>query len=190
MEGQQMKSLISTIITLTLLVVAATANATLITSGSWAGNGNYYEVHTYVGASWDQADAALGSGFHLATITEVDEQAFIEGLLAGYRGEYWLGGFQDPIGTQSAGSNWIWTTGEVWGYTNWAPGEANDYYGPGSEQHLALWSNYDWQWNDEGNLGNITGYIAERVSIPEPASLAVLGLGLIVLGFVRQYKSA
>ena len=185
-----MESLISTLITLTLLLVAATVNATLITSGSWVGNGSYYEVHTYAGVSWDQADAALGSGFHLATITEVGEQAFIEGLLAGYHGEYWLGGFQDPVGTQSAGSNWTWATGEAWGYTNWAPGEANDYYGPGSEQHLALWSNYDWQWNDEGNLRNITGYIAERVSIPEPASLAILGLGLIVLGFVRQYKYA
>ena len=51
-------------------------------------------------------------------------------------------------------------TGETWDYANWQPGEPNDFYGAGAEEHLAVWSRFDWRWNGEGNIGNMAGYIA------------------------------
>ena len=69
-------------------------------------------------------------------------------------------------------------TGESWDYTNWATGEPNDAYGPGSEQHLLGWDG-GWTWNDEGNLNSVTGYVVEYDDCLT---------GKANFGFVSKYK--
>ena len=98
-------------------------------------------------------------------------------------GQYWLGASQ-PQSEKNAAANWTWVNGEALGYTNWHVGEANDFYGESSEQHLAMWkrAGWDWEWNDEGNVRNISGYIAEMIlPVPEPSTISLFALGLVGL---------
>jgi len=77
----------------------------------------------------------------------------------------WLGGYQEPVTTDDPRANWVWVTREPFSsYQNWLPSEPNDWYGPASEQHLTI-SHVDWDWNEEGHLPNVTGYVAESVPL-------------------------
>ncbi len=108
----------------------------------------------------------------MAAITTEYEQAFVQKFLYEYanktKKDLWIGGLQDPT-EAIAGEGWSWTTGEKWNYESWINGEANDYYDqnrgdaydPNSEMYLSVRSAFGWGWNDEGNLGNISGYLAE-----------------------------
>jgi hypothetical protein len=155
-------------------------------------DGHYYEIYQFVPGqanTWDAANAAanassyLGLPGHLATITSYDEDVLINGLV-GQRGEVWAGGYQNPIDQAVATAGWTWVNGEgTFGYSNWLGGEPNDAYGAGAEQYLGLGLGGAFGWNDEGALGNITGYVVEyeRSAVPEGTAglagiLAIVGL--------------
>ena len=166
----------------------ACAAPVLASAATWTSGTVIHEYVLYADPeiAWNDASAWVGSNladFHLATITDAAEQNFINGsIFANRDGEYWLGGFQNPIGTREPTANWTWVTGEPWSYVNWRCCEPNDNYGPGSEQYLAgNWTDAK-MWNDEGLLSYIAGFVAERTSsAAEPATILLFGIGLAAL---------
>ena len=62
--------------------------------------------------NWNEAETYCESlGGHLATITTVEEQQYIESILStGSKNSYWLGGMKN------AEDNWIWVTNEAFDY--------------------------------------------------------------------------
>ncbi|MGQ9487370.1 MAG: PEP-CTERM sorting domain-containing protein [Armatimonadota bacterium] len=95
----------------------------------------------------------------------------------------WLGGYQPP-GELNPNANWQWVTGEPWTYTNWYPGQPNDYLGPGSEQYLVIYTNGSWHDYPEGTRPS---FVVELNPVPDPASIAGLGVGVAGL-FLRRRK--
>jgi hypothetical protein len=168
-KGCKRSAKLACAVVLFVSVLLTTGNAqTLRGSAVWSVNGHRYEVWESYGIPWihakDFASRQYRQGYgygYLATITSAAENNFVANLAFSSMGwwvELWLGGFQPPDECRRD-ANWMWITGEPWGYTNWAPGEPNDHQGPCSEQHLAI--HRDGLWNDEGYLGNIRGFIIE-----------------------------
>jgi hypothetical protein len=138
--------------------------------------------HTYYlvgGGDWNQIESwAVGLfGGHLVTINDAAEQAWLEGVF-GTDTLYWIG--MNDVHTEGI---WEWVSGQGVTYTNWAPGEPNNYLG--IEDHAVMnWgSGY---WNDVA-IGSpfITVGIVEVV--PEPSTMILLASGLIGLaGYGRK----
>ena len=108
---------------------------------------------------------------HLATITSAAEDVLLESLrqCAGLkRQEVWVGGFQEEGCTPQPGCGWQWVNDEgpistpgfpLPSYSNWLDDEPNNL--GGKERHLGIGLGGKFGWNDEGNLGNIGGYVVE-----------------------------
>lgn len=154
-------------------------------------NGHYYSVQEITGPvnSWLMARAQArelvapdGRPVDLATLTSAAENTFVfNGINCP---TYWaldpannnqgpiLGGFQFDRSMEPAG-NWAWVTGEAWSFTNWWPGEPNNFNG--AEHCLIFFAagqNRSSQWNDIGfgSPSVVNYYIAE--SIDEPSCIA------------------
>jgi hypothetical protein len=183
----------------------------------WAGNGHYYQVVGAQGIDWSRADTAANALIfnnwpgHLVTITSAGEDGFVNGLIAsGGFGEVWSGGFQTPTTETDPEAGWTWVNGE--GpfpgnnsgtiYAAWSPlagsqlhplGQPDDYFGPASEQAMGLnlWGPAS-GWNDEGNVGLITGYVVEYQSpngVPDGGStLRLMGGALAGLVAVARRR--
>jgi len=168
---------------------------TLVNSGTYGGNS--YQVYDDPKIDWADAETfATSHGGFLAVVLNSAQNNYIAGLDP--RGEYWLGGYQTP-GELNKTNSWNWVhgggtfpgvngaTGFTQSFSDWAPGEPNDDYGPGSEQWLAIGLEGAALWNDEGNLNNMTGFVVEYSRVPDSGSL-IASFGLTFLGLAAAHR--
>lgn len=146
----------------------------------WPTNGHFYlDVHRPAGVTWQAGENhALALGGHLATITSASENTFVFGLVSSPT--YWkvasnptrilgpwLGGFQPPGSGEPLGS-WTWLTGEPWSFSNWSPGEPNNWQG-NQEDHLQFFTLGTVpapKWNDLTGGSLMLGYVIELAGPP------------------------
>jgi hypothetical protein len=124
--------LVATCVRSTVLVACATSITASAVAAPvrWSANGHYYQaVAVGTPISWaaaNKAAKALGPGWHLATITSAEEEAFVRGLFASNRAflvyhsmlERWLGpwiGGYNVFGPKT----FQWVTGEPVWFTAW-----------------------------------------------------------------------
>ena len=171
---------------LSLIIVTVIASLLHAETVKWqiadGGNGHIYEVVSVPeGIVWtDAKDLAEPTGGYLATITSQEENDFVFNLINNEL--YWngncgplLGGYQLPDSIEPDGG-WQWVTGEPFIYTNWLPGNPDNYDGIEHFLHFLQGP----QWNDIGPYGAwnsipLEGYVVEY--IPEPATFLLIGLG-------------
>ena len=164
------------------------------------GNGHFYEVVSGL-ENWDSARAdALSRGGYLATITSAAENTFVTTLLAtGSTVRGWLGGTDSAVeGT------FRWADGPEAGnliapvYANFAAGEPNNF---NNEDYVEIFGVSVpccgvGQWNDLPLTGTPgIAYVVEYNSnpnpttVPEPAGLALLGMGLMPIVAKRRRRA-
>ncbi len=85
-------------------------------------NGSSYYCSTTQAASPSASAIAASHGGHLATITSQQENDLLEGFLMN---QCALIGYTDI----ASEGNFLWSNGEPAGYSNWAPGQPNNYNG-------------------------------------------------------------
>ena len=146
-------------------------------------NGHRYQLFD-TPMNWNEAEAYCESlGGHLATITTVEEQQYIESILStGSKNSYWLGGMKN------AEDSWTWVTNEAFNYENWANEQPDNY--SGNENALMIYHNINpenvegsgfGKWNDLHNDGTCNGesffgtenfgFICEWESVDSPVEI-------------------
>lgn len=140
-----MRSIAALAAALVLAASAATSAArpaAAIDVGQWHQNpatGHFYAWLSYL--PWDQAEAfAISVGGHLATVNDAAEESW---LAATFPGENLWIGFNDVAEEDT----FVWASGEPAGYTNWCPGEPDDWQDVGGEDYVAM----------NGAGGDVTG---------------------------------
>ncbi|MBI3857107.1 MAG: Ig-like domain-containing protein [Planctomycetes bacterium] len=112
-------------------------------AGALPFGGHYYKFSN----AWDYWNnarpACAAAGGHLSTIDSAAEDAYVWGLGGKYN--CWIG-MSDVV----LPGGWRWENGAAVTYTNWAPGEPNNWLGMG-EHWGAYW--YGLWWNDTPDSG-------------------------------------
>jgi YVTN family beta-propeller protein len=126
---------------LSLPSLSVTYQAAVTESGVWVQNPE--NRHTYAltdNMPYLEAEAwAVAHGGHLVTLNSWEEELWLKQTFG--ENEHFFIGFND---IEEEG-NWVWTSGAQVTYTNWAPGEPNDYMG---EDAAAM------NWCEEGGNEN------------------------------------
>lgn len=154
---------------------------------SWQGNGHLYQAIAAAGITWQEAnDLANAMSYtdaqgnywyaHLATVSSQAENDFITNTFpAAMQWIYWLGGYQVHHNNEPAGG-WAWVTGEPWDFTNWQPGEPNDY--AGNQEEVLMFYGGSPRWNDITITYQGYGYVVEWEILPQtPPGVAWEGNG-------------
>jgi hypothetical protein len=136
----------------------------------------YDAVASAGGINWANARTAardMTSGdcrADLASITSAEENAFIlenfPGAAPSIGNGYWIGGFQHPE-AESPEADWMWVSGDSFGFADWADGVPDDDSPFGEEDaiHFLTVSNGglggEAKWNDLNQAETTPGYVVE-----------------------------
>ncbi len=126
------------------------------------------------GINWTDARAAaeaLSSGScrgYLASITSADENGFIlsnfPAVVPPIGRGFWIGGYQ-PADASSADADWMWVSGEAFGYADWAAGApAEGGLGDADAIHymrVGTGFSTEADWNDFNQAETTPGYVVE-----------------------------
>lgn len=145
----------------------STKENTVSNESKLAFGGHHYQLIEDGKLTWTEAKVDCESkGGYLAVVTSAEEQAFIEEMIsAGTKDFYWLGGTDED----SVTNDYLWVTGEIFDYHNWAEGQPDDgdwgiggrenYIGILRKDRYGVGAN---TWNDfRDNPNDSRGYICE-----------------------------
>lgn len=107
--------------------------------------GNYYALTSHM--SWMAGEAcAQAFGGHLVTLNSWEEELWVKNTFGWHEG-IWIG--FSVIGREHRAGHFVWSSGEPVIYTNWNPGEPNNYRG----EDCAVMNAGD-GWNDLSRHGH------------------------------------
>lgn len=118
-------------------------------------------------------DSCTDQGGNLASIHSENYNQWITGLFNDIsRGkanaEDWEGFW---VGGSYTGLNWDWTDGTVVSYTNWNPGEPNDFLN-NNEDCLEVW--VSGKWNDDNCMTKQLPFVCKKVAKTEWCEAALV----------------
>ncbi len=181
-----------------LAAAPAAASAQVIeASFTWevsaGGNGHSYSLISIgSGIDWATAQAdAEARGGYLATLTSMAENNIVYDMLGigtndnvWHVDQYasrigpWLGGLQMP-GSSEPGGGWQWITGEAFSFTNWSPGNPDNFGTDENRIHFFGNPTRNSYWNDIPASAMLRGYVVET-NVPAPATTALAVLAALV----------
>jgi len=128
--------------------VEAVSALPAVLGGPMTNPSNGHEYYILQPSSWTAAEAkAVALGGHLATVRNIDENEWLRANLGNFAGQdrrLWIG-FNDF----ASEGNFVWTSGENPGFTNWNGGEPND--SGGAEDATELFGS-NGLWNDNRDI--------------------------------------
>jgi hypothetical protein len=169
-------------VAIALAAVLNTAEASVISTLTY--NGHTYNLLDSKNRSASQAEA-LGLGGYLVTINDAAENQFILDNFANVAGRVWLG-----LNDVASEGVFEWINGDAVGYTNWEPGEPNNF---NDEDYVAMYSG-NGRWVDVQDLANPPGIgnvygVVEINAVPVPAAVWLFGSGVLgLIGVARKKR--
>ena len=107
-------------------------------------------------------ERARAMGGNLASITSAEENEQVTRIANG--NVVWIGGIRKGSGNGPGANHWYWSDGRPWTYTNWHPGEPNNYGGVENRVQLGLGAARTWNDVHEGWRGPAVYQIPEAAS--------------------------
>ena len=115
-------------------------------------------------------ERARAMGGNLASITSAEENEQVTRIANG--NVVWIGGIRKGSGNGPGANHWYWSDGRPWTYTNWHPGEPNNYGGVENRVQLGLGAARTWNDVHEGWSGPAVYELSAETS---PATTSVEG---------------
>jgi hypothetical protein len=125
----------------------------------WPTNNHHY-LAVKGTITWTEAnEAARAAGGHLATLTSLEENNFVFGLVL-VADAAWFGATKPNPSQAPPSSGWTWVTGEPWAFTNWRPTQPDNASGNQDVAHFSSASAVG-QWGDDAHDSTANAYVVE-----------------------------